>query len=206
MIRISPGDEAALDWYFGQGQSLFERSTMGGMLERASLFTLPYLPDPELVLARKNRQPDEAPPGEITARPTGHGYQAGGYTPDETALNRFAWISRLVSRVALIETGSAEVLGVYYGDNGARWGRTTHGRLFAVYPLTGAGKTLLRKSRTRTKGADLGLSASEELGALFEVDRVQPMPARRLLAEQARREATAQYERACSLWVRVRHE
>jgi hypothetical protein len=205
MVRISPTDEAALDWYFGPGSALFERSTMGGMLDRASLFSLPYLPDPELVLARLHRLPHEPPPGEVTARPTGHSYQAGGYTPDEGALNRYAYISRILSRVGRAAPFGLDVLSAYYGDQGARWGRTRHGRLFSVYPLTEAGKELLRRARKRTKGADLGLCAAEELAAVFEVQAVQPMPARRLLGEQARREATKHYERACALWVEVRH-
>lgn len=191
-VRISPGDEAALDWYFGPGQAVFERSTMGGMLDRAELFSLP----PELMRVTV----------EITARPTGHPTPGGGYSPDEGALGRYAWISRFVARVRAQDGLAADVLGAYYGDAGARWGRTPHGRIFALFPLTEGGRELLRRARKRTKTSDQGLSAADELAALFDQQRVQPMPARAVLAEQARREAQVHYAHACALWVRMRHE
>lgn len=207
MNRLPPHDEAALDWYFGPGQTLLERSTMGGMLERARLFATDFLPDPELDTARRIWARDEPwaePPGALTARPRGGGHQASGYTPEEGLLSRFARVSRIMQQLAARDVDAAGALVLYYGDQGVRWGRTRLGRIFALMPFTVSGKELLQRERRRTKGIDLGLSHAEELSNVLEVDRVQPVAARRALAEKARREALSVYEHAAVMWVEVK--
>jgi len=205
--RLSPFDEAALDWFFGEGQTLSERSTMGSMLERAEMFHVPRpAPDEELRLALLDwhEHPWLEPPGALTARPTLGAPPPSGQAPDESRLQRYAYVSRRLCRVAEREALHVAVLAAFYGDQGARWGRTPHGRIFAVYALTDAGTELLKRARRRT-AARVARSASEELGAVAEVERVQPQPARALLLEQARRQAMRLYEHACAAWLEVRH-
>jgi len=202
-MRIDPHDEAALDWFYGEGQSMFERSASGAMLERAWAFKVNWLPDPELFAARLARQPWEPDPGDITAQPTAEVRAPGGTMPNEGAISRYARVSRLVRDVAALDLASAGVLALFYGDQGQRWGRTVHGRLFALYPQTGAGRELLQTahaSRKKEGRPDLGLSAAEQLFVTFEVLAVQPKPVLRALQAKARVQALRAYEQACTLW------
>lgn len=203
MTLLSPQAEAALDWYFGEGASLFERSTFGAMLERSSMYKVKRTVDPELMRARLEREPHEAPPGALTARPKSGQAPSSGYTPEESLLSRYARVSRLVRAVLEQDELSAAVLGAYYGDIGARWGRSPYGRIFAVYPLTAAGRELLRRERARQsagKAPSSTLTPAEELGVVMSVQAIQPQPARRVLADRARIESYQCYERACALY------
>jgi hypothetical protein len=203
---LSPGQEKRLDWFFGAAQTLFTRSTQGAALERAFNLLVPRLPDPELIRARFDREPHEPPPGQITARPGSSKHSPASYSPDEGLMEMWGELAEVYRIVVRADATSACVLGAYYGNEGARWGRTVHTRLFAVFPLTEAGAELLRRSRKRARGAELELSASEELADEFEVQRIQPMPARGMLADQARAQALRAYERACRLWVSALRE
>jgi hypothetical protein len=119
-------DEANLTWFYGKGQTLFERSPLGGMLDRAEAFHQPYCSR-----------------GAISARPTAEYRNVVVHAPDNKALEMYGAISRMLM---LLERRSAlccAVLEALYGDLGARWAPTRVGRLAAVYHLTEAGRRLL---------------------------------------------------------------
>jgi len=197
--------EADLDWYFGAGQTLNERSPFGAILDRQALYHVPRHIDPELFRAQLDRKPHEPPPGALTARPRGGSEPASGNSPEEGLIRRYAHISRLLKRLGQQDADAVLILAAYYGDQGARWGRTPHGRLFALLPLTPAGMQLLRRSRKRARAVDLGLSSAEQLGVEVEVQAVQPHAWRTLLIEQAKRQAWTAYAGACRLFAEVAH-
>lgn len=182
---LSPGEEAALDWYFGEGQGLLFRSSLGTMLERAALYAQPYV------------LPDERP--VVEARPTAETREPGGYNIDEGVLSRYARVQKRIQGVQHQDPHSVRVLSLYYGDIGARWGRTTHGRLLAVASETPCGVKLCERARRRTQAAPRA-TPDEQLGALLEVQRVQPEPARELLLRRAMHEALCDYVHACTLY------
>jgi hypothetical protein len=95
--------------------------------------------------------------GGLDARPGAP--QQGGTArsePDTTALVRFAITSRRLSRLA---DRHRVVLLAYHGDVGARWGRSQPGRIFALYPLTKGGRSLLGRGRGVEGGGGVGGAA-----------------------------------------------
>lgn len=198
--RISLYDESSLGWFFGEGVAAFERSTFGSMLDRQALFAIEHEVRPEVIVARFARKPHEPPVFEVEARPGPHKHQASGYTPDETHLARYARVSRRLRAVTEQSALSALVLEAYYGDQGVRWGRTSHGRIYAVCALTDAGLEVLRRANERARAVRLGQSADDSLRAELDVQRVQPQPVRAALLERARRQAVALYDRASEHW------
>jgi hypothetical protein len=66
-----------------------------------------------------------------------------GYEPDDGALRRYAKVSRRLEAFTAAHPEHAEVLRLYYGTDGLRWGRTKWGRLYSCIPLTAAGRKLL---------------------------------------------------------------
>ena len=176
--------DALLDWYFGEGQAAFERSTCGAMLDRAALYSV--------------REPVTR--AEITARPRPASRAEQGYTPDERDLERYAEASR---RLRMLSAEHARTLAAYYGDEGARWGRTDLGRIVAVMPLTEAGAQLLERARKRAESLSAhisGLSPSEQLGTELEAQRAQPQASRSVLVDRARVQAIMMYGRALDAW------
>lgn len=136
----------------------------------------------------------------LTARPKKDSGEGSGYTPDDSALTRYAIVSRRLDLVAAAHgKAMVEVLVAYYGDVGSRWGRTPHGRLFAVYALTGAGHKLVRMSMARTSEG-ITLSAAERIGVEAETEKTQPKPNRRALLDAAAGQALTLYERASAAW------
>jgi hypothetical protein len=202
-LRLSPYEEASLEWYFGPGAAQFERSTMGAMLERAYAMSVDHKPDNDTIRARFERLPHEPPAGEITARPTAELRQSAGYTPNEQAMARFAHVSRRLRLVRAESAGAERVLAAYYGDVGCRWGRTARGRIFAVLPLTQAGQNMLRKATKRTAKAPLiRLTETEALENEVDLERLRPDPSRAQQIESARRQAGKLYHEACAAYVR----
>lgn len=214
---IALGDEADLEWYFGPGQSAFERSTFGAMLEaceRASFTTTKcarcdgdgVLDVGSLSVAkwcpacggtgyRERRARHDR--GPVTAQPTAEDKGGRGYTPTEHALERYAAVSRRLDRV---ESQHVEVLAAYYGDTGARWGRTRHGRVFAVYALTPAGHKLVRMAMLGSGTDGVHLSASERIGVQAELEKTQPKQQRRALLDAADRQARELVDAASVAW------
>lgn len=174
--RWSHRDEADLLWYHGIGQAAFERSTFGGMLERAELFgTLG-------VQVWPSSQPVYDTSGfividwerAISARPTAEMRPAAGYTPDDTVLQRYAHMSLMMMRVERVDRLSAAVICELFGDAGARWAATDDGRLGALYHLTARGRAMITAADA-VKGA-LDLTAMARMESLCITSRTQPTP------------------------------
>lgn len=139
----------------------------------------------------------------LTARPTGGHSPEVRDAPNDKDLFRYAEASRRVSAIAAVDPTAAAVLQAYYGDQGARWGRTELGRIVAVIPLTEAGRELLRRADERSKkrgGKASTAPEAEQVATELHVLRVQPAASRGVLAERARNQALALYARALSLW------
>lgn len=83
MRGIKPTDEALLDWFFGVGQTVFERSTAGGMFERARIFAVDK---PTTTLRERKRRrlrgAQTAKPN-TGADPTGEGLREAPSDPPE---------------------------------------------------------------------------------------------------------------------------
>lgn len=136
-------DESHLLWYFGLGQTAFERSTSGGMLDRAAQF------------ANNDAWPRVQVLGKggacigwesaITARPTAESRSISGYVPDEFAMTRYADVSRNMQRVERKDGLAALALSVFFGDIGQKWATSgaEHGRNGALYRLTVKGRALI---------------------------------------------------------------
>lgn len=146
MAKISPRDEADLDWYFGEGITRFFRSTFGDMCARLDQFAhdsdghrIPLPDDSWTVMSIKHTK----------AEPS--------YTPNDRDLMRFSRVSRAVKAVAQKDPTAATTLAILYGDQAARWGRDA-----ALYAFTRTGSGLARRRRERSQ-FDLSDVRSDEL-------------------------------------------
>jgi hypothetical protein len=119
--------------------------------------------------------------------------------PNDEALTRYGVISRRVAILSRRDPRLVEVLRAYYGDAGSRWGRERQGRIFAVYPLTRAGKSLLRLGG-KAQGNAASLRDSERLGVESELEKTQPKEQRRALLDAADRQAREMYARTAEVW------
>lgn len=212
--RIGPRDEADLEWYFGPGRGQFERSTFGGIIDRlimasavstkcskcesGILETGEWCPRCKGVgfttrTKQKERIPRD-PKDAITARPTCENREEHGYTPDDRALHRLARVSRRLDRMTVTHR---MVLEAYYGDRGAKWGRTRFTRMFAVYSLTAAGTRLARLSAATSQQ---DMAPDERLGVEAEVDKTQTRRDRRALLDKAGVEAVTMFVAAGDAW------
>lgn len=204
---IHPSDEVRLDWFFGRGQTMFAKSTTGTLLERAQMYNVPVPMTQERWEAMRDRRPNEPPVGELTVRSTATVRESHVVVPPEDDLAKYAWVAHRLARLELIEPGAVQVLAAYYGDLGARWGCTDMGRLFAVLPLTSAGREILRRNDERVARReipDLGLIPTEKLRNEVILQRVRPRPAMGRLIDRARRQALSLHQVSCNLWVQVR--
>lgn len=210
---LSIRSERSLDWFFGLGQSAFEGSIFGAQLEQArSLryrterckrcggdgFTKSDGQCPKCLgmgrLAYKRRGNGRTP----TVYPTAEVKSSGGYSPDERILERYAQVSRTLDRATSLDDCARPVLWCYYGDLGARWARTKHGRIFALYVLTQPAKRLLEIGEQQT--ADLGIRPDERLGVEAGLQSTQPKTARAELLTRADLDARRLLVRACRAW------
>jgi len=69
--------------------------------------------------------------------------------PNEQALHLYAVVSHQVATLRSHNESCAIAIERLVGDQGARWARTSHGRLFSLYQETAAGKRLVRWSEAR---------------------------------------------------------
>lgn len=118
-----------LEWYFGQ--TAFERSTFGAVLERQQCRAYD---------SAGRRIPPPGPEHRHIVEPR----VESGYEPDPDHLERFARVSR-----ALMQIGAAHqaVLLEFYGNTGVRWASQQPGRGWALAALTAMGRSELRRMR-----------------------------------------------------------
>lgn len=125
--------------------------------------------------------------------------EGSGYVPSHDALDRYAKVSRWLGLVAEHSNAAVEVIRTYCGEVGARWARTRHGRIMALYPLTPAGKKLVSMGLEGGK-QEVQLSAAERIGVHAELERLQPQERRRLLLDAAHEQAEAYLAAAAGIW------
>lgn len=190
-------DEANLTWFYGKGQTLFERSPLGGMLARAEAFHQPYHAT-----------------ASISARPTAEYRNVVVNAPDNKALELYGKISR---SLMLLERRSALACAVFealYGDLGARWAPTRVGRIAALYHLTEAGRRMLEaddRERVAKKQPPAALAPhlrmanelEQRAGATMGRERAER---RRIGLMRCERQAMELRAEACSGWNAVKAE
>lgn len=198
--KLSRTDQGELQWFFGRGQVAFERSTMGGMLERAHTFNL------QTIRERNKANGGESvdPHGPITARPTAEVRAAPGHVPDDVALDTYARVSRRLLAVEREWWLAAVVLERFFGDTGARWADSDEKRIFALYPLTRAGGKLLRVD-AKAHPDRVEMRDDERIGVLSALEKMptQSKRTRRLLLMSCEKQAVALLAEAGRLWNQV---
>jgi hypothetical protein len=132
----------------------------------------------------------------LTVRSTG---RSGGYEVADEDLRRYARAARRVDRMGEGHPELVQALAAYHGDVGARYANKMLGRRFALYCLTPAGETLLKRSMKQS-AEGLTLMAYERIEAEAEAERQQSKPNRKALLETADRQAAELYDRACHRW------
>jgi len=195
--RYSLKDEADLLWYFGLGQTAFERSTFGGMLDRAAAFSCkdawprePVFNDAGAIIGYESA---------ITARPTAETREVSGYVPDDAALTRYAHVSQLMMRVERLDKVAAAVIGLFFGDAGQRWANNPeHGRAGALYHLTSKGRVLIEAAE-KVPGA-IQLTAEQRIESICLVNKAQPKPDRTTALAVCGREAGKLERSARAVW------
>jgi mono/diheme cytochrome c family protein len=153
---LFPNVASGLVWYFSRGAIALERSTSGGMLERAKTFSAPksQVAFPKVVngIIRYSER-------EVTARITAEFRNVGGYEPDGDTLEDAGTYSMKLMRLDRVDRQAAAVIEYVYGDAGSAWepthddvvdGKDLPGRLFALWPYTGGGSRLIAQVRIET--------------------------------------------------------
>lgn len=135
MAKISPRDEADLDWYFGEGITRFFRSTFGDMIARLDQYAHDSTPE-----HRRIPLPDDS----WTVMTIKHTKVEPSYTPNDRDLMRFSRVSRAIKSVAERDGTAATTLAILHGDMAARWGRDA-----CLYAFTEMGSSLVTRIRKR---------------------------------------------------------
>lgn len=198
--RYSVKEETDLLWFFGMGQASFERSTFGGMLDRAAAFSNrdawprePVLNDAGHVIGWESA---------ITARPTAETREISGYVPDHEALERYARVSKQMMRVERADAMAATVIAIMFGDSGQRWATTDHGRNGSLYHLTVKGCALI-DAAANAPGA-IQLTAQQRIESICLVNKAQPKQERTVALAVCARQAEDLERRARSVWHTVK--
>lgn len=167
-MSISRRDEDLLTWFFEEGVGLFWRSPLGPALERQGALGFD---------SRGRRVGKPQPWTRAATSAHRHRPVEASYLPDDDELFRAAAVSRRLRRVGAVDRAAEQTLETYYGGLGARWARTSFGRIFALYPLTDAGATLVREEQSARP--DLELLPHEHIAAQWRAQRMQPTQSRR---------------------------
>lgn len=203
-IKVPPyslRDEADLIWYHGLGQTVFERSTIGSMLERAEQFGSLSFQAPRRPVLNKAGDIIAWEDG-VTARPTAEMRAPSGYTPDDRALERYAHVSSLMLLVERKDRLAATVIALYFSELGTRWARgdTGHGRVGALYHLTAKGQALVAASSREA----VQMSPQARIEVLAITNKAQPKEARSEALAVCMRQAERLEQQARAVWHAVR--
>jgi len=158
----------------------------------------------------------------IGAKPIQKDAEGGGVLGDDAALTRFAITSRRADAVKAISPSLHAALEAFYGDVGHRWASSPFGRMFALFHLTPAGKTLARMGLPQSEGstkqkakkgkkkkatkrieealAAVQLNAQERIGVQANLQLSQYKEDRKKLLDAARVQAAELYLRAGQAW------
>ncbi len=194
-MTISIRDQADLTWYFGDGMSEFFRSPSGAMLERQENLAfdsegrrIPILPFVRIHMTYVSRGEEihyTAPGYDNNAMMVRKESFEPSYTPSLESLSRFAKVSR---KLRCMDEVSCRTMEAYYGDVGARWGRELVGRLFAIYPLTKTGRSMIAAVRAKFESSD-EIRDDEVIATEADLQTRQPNDIRRKKLEKVRDEA-----------------
>ena len=196
-------DELELEWYFSRGQIAFERSTFGGMLERAYLMSDTYKRKIAEVPVLDKRGEVIGYERAISARPTAELRQATGYVPDLDTLQRYAHVSRILKNVSARSRAAEYTLECLYGDLGQRWvGSELYGRLGALFHLTTKGRQILDEARAVPGAIDV--TDVKRMETLVTVQLVQPKPDRAQQFAYCFAQAEAMAQRARQAWAQAK--
>ena len=198
--RYSMRDETDLLWYHGLGQTAFERSTFGGMLDRAAQFGLKFSwPQSPVFDSDGGIIGYES---AITARPTAELREVSGYVPDDAALTRYAHVSATMMRVERKDGLAAAVIAFLFGDAGQRWAASDHGRNGSIYHLTAKGNALI-DAAIAAPGA-IQLTAEQRIESICIANKVQPKAERSAALAVCARQAEQLERRARDVWHTVK--
>jgi hypothetical protein len=192
--QLDMDDAGDLAWFFGEGQTVFRRSTFGALLERQSLFgqsggfakvegeevfrhyavpvsqAYPEAPWPEVVDGEIEYS-DLA----LTAQPISESESSNRDEPSGWAMERLGEIGRKLSRLSPLHRAALELLLGEHGDRCAapadRGGlglEELGGRVVAVFPITETGHKLLvdSEAETRKRGAKLHLMPIQRMATI----------------------------------------
>lgn len=216
---LSPYEEESLEWYFCEGKSTFSRSVTGPMLTRAELYrhgSYPCYKCEGCGIVEETSDWCKRCNGtgfhsfelykndqDITAYPTAEVVEARGYEPSHEVLQRYGRVSRRLDQlVAKVGQSGLRALELFHGDSGMRWGRTKHGRLFALLPMTSAGRKILAK--TETENDPVEMTACERIGVQVELQAAQPKAWRSELISLANKQAEELYQSAVKAWLETK--
>ncbi len=217
---MAKNHEADLEWFLGKGETVFARSPTGTQLDKCRDMS----PSPVYDTQNK-RMPDKydrrkpSPPtlecpefdvargadlSVITAQPTCEVRGEGRVEPDDKDLMRYASVSSRLAKVGRLDLNAVTTLELYYGDTGACWGRTKHGRIFSLYAVTTSGQALVE----RVEREDEGIDFLPALGRLAVIAALQGIPRkskawRKQALHQADKQAWVLYRSAVRCWLEV---
>lgn len=182
-------DEDLLIWFYEEGMGAFSRSPLGVALERQG----------RLAFDENGRRIPKAA-AWTHAADVAHRHRPGeaSYMPDETLLLRAASVSRRLRKVAALDARAEQTLEVYYGFIGARWARSTEGRLFSLYPLTEAGARLVLDDIAAQR--DAAALPHERVAHALCAQKAAPNEARRELLARMRNQAERRLLDAWRVW------
>jgi hypothetical protein len=193
-MRIGGRDATELEWFLSSGVSAFYRSSFGATLARCEAASRDSAGHPIAVPTGTDRWLYIIVPPEV---------RSAGYEVDDTALFRFARVSRRLLEVERADGTAARVIEVYYGDDGARWGRQDGlGRIVSLYPYTRTGTAILRREMAREaiNGAHLDLMPSERLANVAAIQTRAPTEKLKHELSRMATEAEALLDRAGNAW------
>jgi hypothetical protein len=196
-VRIPGPDATQLEWFLSSGVSAFYRSSFGATLARCEAASRDSAGNPIAVPVGTDKWLYIIVPPEA---------RNAGYEVDDTALFRFARVSRRLLAVERIDPMSVRAIEVYYGDDGARWGRQDGlGRIVSLYPFTRTGTAILRREMAREalSGAHLDMMPSERLANVAAIQtRALTEKLKHELGRMAT-EAEALLDRAGNAWAQT---
>ncbi len=223
--ELRQSDVAALSWHFERGLIAFEGSPFGAMLERCELFGFGSIRCSKcLGSGVRRRSGNWCKPCNGTGAlaygldwstnvdeciPISGAHQGGGgYTPDDSMMARYAVVSR---RLGMLPEHLQAVGEAYHGHAGLRCvGEAANTwRMVAVYPLTPAGKRLIRATpNTYTTDEEREkYHASPPYERAYRhvaSERLKSDPNRRQLIEAAEQQATELYLAFVDAWEATR--
>lgn len=148
---LHPADVAALERFFGPDQSLLGKSTMGAQLDRAQVAHTDSAG--EVIVPRRydsvvHQRADGSLFECLTAWPVM--LVKREVAPSAEIEDRDEQLRNLASvgrRLERLPAAVLQVLELLYGDHGTRWHQLPQGRIWAVTPVTIAGRRALDKAK-----------------------------------------------------------